>query len=285
MPFRLLILLGLAPLAACTTFNVTERTLIAAEQTEAARSSAADSLAASFPGVTYEEQRIQTADGGALYGALLRQPGADLTVLYFGGNAYTIGDYGAGTARAFLPLGTNVFLVDHRGYGWSEGEPTAAALFADALAVFDHVAALPEVGPVVVHGQSLGSFLAGHVGANRPTAGVTLESSATTPREWAGALVPTLYKPFVRVRIAEPLQAIDNRAAVERIEEPLLIVVGEEDQATSPGLSRRLYEASPLPENRKALVVIEGAGHNDVMEHAAFVEAYRTFLAQVRGGR
>ena len=280
-----LLLLCLTPLAACTSFNVTERTLIAAERTEADRTSAADSLAAPFSGVAYEEQRIQTADGTTLYGALLRQPDADLTVLYFGGNAYTVGDYGAGTARELLPFGTNVFLVDHRGYGWSDGEPTAASLLSDALVVFDHVASLPGVGVVVVHGQSLGSFLAGHVGANRSAAGVVLESSATTPKEWAGALVPTLYKPFVRVRIAEPLQAIDNRAAVERIEESLLIVVGAEDEATSPGLSRRLYDASPLPEDRKALVVIEGAGHNDVMTHAAFVEAYRTFLGQVRSGR
>lgn len=269
----------------CASISVTERGLIPARRAESDRAAVPGAVAAAFPGVTYEEQRIEAADGTMLYGALLRQPGADLTVLYFGGNESTVETFGLETAGAFLPLGVNVLLVDHRGYGWSDGTPTVNLLQSDALVAFDHLAALPDVGRIVVHGFSLGSFLAGHVGANRAAAGVVLESSATTPEEWAKVRIPSIYKPFVRVSVDESMRAVDNRAEVERIEEPLLLLVGDKDSTTPPVLSRRLYAASPLPESRKTLVIVKGGGHGDVQEQPMFAEVYRLFLEQVRAGR
>ncbi|HEX8386510.1 MAG TPA: alpha/beta fold hydrolase [Rubricoccaceae bacterium] len=269
----------------CATVNVTEQGMLHAQSAVSPRSAVASVVAAALPGVTYEEQTVIAADGTALFGALLRRPGADLTVVYFGGNEYTVERFGTGQARALLPSGANVLLVDHRGYGWSAGEPTVELLLSDALDVFDHAAGLPGVGAVVVHGQSLGSFLAAHVGANRPAAGVVLESSATTPQEWAEARVPRHYRPFVRVHVDGPLGAVDNRAAVGRITEPLLLLVGAEDATTPAVLSRRLLEASPLPDGEKMLVVVEGAGHNDVTGQPAFADAYRAFLDRVRGAR
>ena len=282
--FVCLAFLALA-ISGCASIDITERGLIPARRAESSRAAVPAAAAAAFPNATFEELAIEASDGTSLYGALLRQPGADVTVLYFGGNESTIERFGIETAQAFIPLGVNVVLVDHRGYGWSDGEPNVALLQSDALTVFDHVAALPNVGEVVVHGLSLGSFLAGHVGANRDAAGVVLESSATTPEEWAKVRIPALYKPFVRVRVEEPLRAVDNRAAVERITEPLLLLVGDEDDTTPPVLSRRLYDASPLPEDRKTLVIVEGGGHGDVQEQPTFAGVYQTFLGRVRSAR
>lgn len=39
-----------------------------------------------------------------------------------------------------------------------------------------------------------------------------------------------------------------------------------------------LYAASPLPEGRKTLQMIGGAGHADVMTRPAAIDAYRAFL-------
>ncbi len=267
--------------AGCASVDVAERDVLPAQRAESSRSAVSEAASAAFPGVAYEELAIEAADGTALYGALLRQPDADLTILHFGGNGFTVERLGVATARALLPLGVNVVLVDHRGYGWSDGEPSVSGLQSDALMVFDRVAALPNVGGVVVHGLSLGSFIAGYVGANRDAAGVVLEASATTPEEWAEARVPLFYKPFVRIRVEESLQAIDNRAAVERITEPLLLLVGDEDEVTPPVLSHRLYEASPLPKSEKTLVVVEGAGHG-VQQQAVFAGVYQAFLDRVR---
>ncbi|HYJ30536.1 MAG TPA: hypothetical protein VEW25_09375, partial [Allosphingosinicella sp.] len=134
---------------------------------------------------------------------------------------------------------------------------------------------------VVLHGQSLGSFIAGHVAAERPAGAVVLESSATTTEDWADANLRGMARLFVRVEIDEALRGRGNLANMARIEEPLLILAGERDRTTPPRLSRALYAASPLPAGRKALFVVPGAGHNDVMLHTDTIAAYRALLAQV----
>jgi pimeloyl-ACP methyl ester carboxylesterase len=170
-------------------------------------------------------------------------------------------------------------IVDHRGYGLSEGVPTIGAMEQDSLAAFDYLRALEGPGRrVVVHGQSLGSFVAGHVAANRPTAGVVLESSATTAEQWSDARIPGLARPFLRVRIDENLQGRGNLANMARIDEPLLLLVGSRDKTTPPQLSQGLYAASPLAPGRKTLQLVNGAGHTDVMTKPQALAAYRAFL-------
>lgn len=240
----------------------------------------AQAVAVAAPAYALTEHRIERPDGGRLYAVHLRQPGSRATILYFGGNGYTAGRFGAWTASVFAPLGVDLMIVDHRGYGLSEGATGISAMEADALAVFDHLRGLVgNEGRIVLHGHSLGSFLAGHVAANRPASGVVLESSATTTEQWVAASTPGAFKPFIRkVDIAEQLRGRGNLANMARIDEPLLLLVGAKDRTTPPRLSEGLYAASPLPATRKTLRTIAGAGHENVMTRPETIRAYRAFL-------
>ena len=114
-------------------------------------------------------------------------------------------------------------------------------------------------------------------------AGVVLESSATTTEDWVKAGTPGAAKPFIRkVEIDPNLRGRGNLAIMPRIEEPLLLLVGAKDGTTPPSLSQGLYAASPLPEGRKTLQVVAGAGHADVMTRPGAIAAYRAFLAEAR---
>ena len=275
--FRLLLLAAL--LAGCTA-EVRESDLIRPVR---GGGLAVEAVAAAAPAYSLTEHRIPAPEGARLYAVRLRQPGARATILYFGGNGYTIGRFGAWTASVFAPLGVDLILVDHRGYGLSEGSPTVGAMEGDSLAAFDFAREL--VGPdgrIVVHGHSLGSFFAGHVAANRATAGVVLESSATTTEDRVEAGTPGAARLFIRkVEIDPSLRGRGNLAVVPGIAKPLLLLVGAKDGTTPPSLSQRLYAASPLPEGRKTLQVVAGAGHSDVMTRALAITAYRAFLAKL----
>jgi uncharacterized protein len=273
------ILLGAAvPLAACTT-QVTESTFLrpvaGGTLTEAALREAA-------PMYTLAHHSIPPADGAQLHAVHLTQPGARGTILYFGGNGYTIERFGARTAAALAPLGMDLMIVDHRGYGLSEGKPTAALIESDGLAAFDYLGRLPRVGSdrIVVHGQSLGSFIAGHVAANRSTRAVVLESSVTSTEEWvsAQARAAGAAGALVTVKLAESLKGRGNLRNMPLIDEPLLLMVGANDKTTPPRFSESLYQASPLPAGRKMLVVVNGAGHNDALAQPEAIAAYRRFL-------
>ena len=272
----LLVTLGLAGAAGCSV-EISERRVL---HPQASGTLSQDAVTHAAPVFTVSRHDIIAADGTRLYAVRLRQPGARATILYFGGRKYTIGASGATTASRFAPLGVDLFIADYRGYGQSEGTPTASAMAGDMLAVFDYAASLPDIGAarLIVHGHSMGSFAAGYVAAHRPVGGVVLESSVTTTEEWVRARVPVVVKPFVRVRIADDLKGKGNLENMSLIDEPLLILVGAADHTTPPQLSKGLYAASPLPPERKSLVIVPGADHGDVMTHESAIASYRRFL-------
>ena len=69
-------------------------------------------------------------------------------------------------------------LLDYRGYGKSEGEPSEKGLYLDAEAAYDWIVAhgyTPK--QIVIHGESLGTAVATYLATNRQSAGVILESA------------------------------------------------------------------------------------------------------------
>lgn len=232
-------------------------------------------LQAAAPAYTLKRHTITADDGAKLHAVYMKQSGATATILYFGGNSYTIERFGAQTARIFASLNVDLMIVDHRGYGLSEGTPTARNIQADGVSAFDYLSRVGPVRPAVVHGQSLGSFIAGHVAASRATDGVVLESSVTTTEEWAKSRAGNAP---VRVTVSDAIRGQGNSRNMPLIAEPLLLLVGSQDAVTPPKLSMSLLHASPLPAARKTLAVIPGAGHNDVMLQPATLQAYASFL-------
>lgn len=236
--------------------------------------------AASAPAWRIEPVTLAATDA-QLAGVAASRAGADasLTVLYFGGNAFHLDQHGAQVLDALAPCGTDVTMFDYRGYGRSSGVPTIATLKADALQVFDQVNARYP-GRVVVHGQSLGSFVAAYVAQQRPAArGLVLESTTTNVRDWGNARMPWYVWPFVRLEISPELQGIDNVAAVAGYAGPALVLEGEEDKITPPRLAQQVYAALPSPS--KQLLLVAGAGHNDVLSNARVAPVYCAFIGRL----
>lgn len=280
---NLWVLLAPALLAGCTA-HIGEAQLLHPVRGGALSAEAVEGAAGVYE---ISEHWIAAPDGVRLSAVLLRQPGARATILYFGGNGFTIERFGPYVAGVFAPLGVDVMIVDHRGYGRSQGQPTQANLEADGVAAFDYLSRDLGVDPahIVVHGQSLGSFIAGRVAAERPAGGVVLESSATTTEDWVAANLRGARRLVVRAEIDPALRGRGNLANMPRIEEPLLILVGRDDRTTPPSLSQALYAASPLPAGRKTLAIVAGANHNDVLLQPAAISSYRAFLAAALAGR
>ena len=275
--------LAILPAGGCINASVAESDIY---RPIAAGALTAKAVAASAPAYTLEPQTITARDGTMLRGVWLRQAGARRTVLFFGGNGFTT-EQGAKIAPLFARLGVDLMMMDHRGYGTSDAGPGGAAavqtLMTDGEDAFDYLASRPGMSPgaIVLHGHSLGSFVAGHVAAVRNAGAVVLQSSATTADDFVRGQVPWYARPAVKIKVSEGLKTQGNLANMTEIAEPLLIVVGAEDKITAPAMSLRLYEASPLTPGRKVLSIVKGRGHNDVFAAPAAVEAYRSFLASL----
>ncbi len=276
-------LLLVVVLSACT-YRVRESNIVIARVGPPADVAA---LATMSPEARIAAAPILTADGATLHSVQLLRDDAVATVLYFGGNGYTLAKFAPDTLRTYAGAPVNVVLVDHRGYGGSTGTASLAALLSDALQVHDAVQNDAAFGglPVIVHGHSLGSFMAGHVAQHRTLDGLILESSVTTTEDWMAHLrsQQALWARLLVRRVApdRALAGQGNAAVVGTLDEPVLFVVGADDDVSPPRFSQALFDATPLPANRKRLLVVPDRGHMNAAASPAFADALLAFVGEV----
>ncbi len=224
-----------------------------------------------------EDVWFDGASGARLHGWFFRAGGsaARATVVYFHGNGGNV-SYVGWMGEAYARRGYDALLFDYRGYGRSEGEVSdERALYEDADAAYRYVVATRGAQPesVVLHGQSLGTTAAADLAARQRCGAVVLESGLSSAREMAGVLLPWL-PGFVR---GLTRNKFDSASKLGQVRCPVLVIHGDRDEVIPVAQGRALYEAAPGP---KRLLVVEGAGHNDLALVAGqkYINAVAEFL-------
>jgi hypothetical protein len=200
--------------------------------------------------------------GARLHALHLKLPRPDGFVFYLHGNAGNLDGWFA-NADFYRRANLDLFMLDYRGYGKSSGRiRSEAELHADARAAWQQVAPAYAGRRRVILGRSLGSgpalVLAGEV---KPE--LTLLVSPYVSFE---ALAAQYYSWVPRFLLRYPMR---NDLAIARVATPLMLVHGEEDEVIGPDHSHRLQALAP----RARLVIVPGAGHNDLQEFPAYLDA------------
>lgn len=198
---------------------------------------------------------------GALVNVSERPRAGGKALIYLGGNGEDVtmnlpqlGDIFPGHA---------LYLLHYRGYTGSTGKPTEAALVADALLLFDRVAAAhPEV---VLVGRSLGTAIALQVASRRRLHKLVL----VTPFDSLAALAARQFPYFpVRWLLRDRYEAVQYAPQVKA---PTLVIVAEHDEVIPAQSTARLL--ARFAAGVATRTVIAGAGHNTISERAAYREA------------
>ena len=205
--------------------------------------------------IPYEEVFLTTSDGVKIHGWWLPAGSRGKTVLHFHGNAGNIAgrlDWAVRLTR----IGLNVFLLDYRGYGKSEGSPSEEGVYLDAVAAWEHLTTKRGVSPsdLIISGQSLGGGPAVELASKKPCAGLVIESTFCSTRSLARDIPAyALFLPFVPDRFR-------SLEKIGRLTVPVLVVHGDKDGLIPIDHGRRLFEAAREP---KTFYVLKGADHND----------------------
>ena len=197
------------------------------------------------------ETRFATGDGEEL---VVWRAGAEPdkpTILYLPGNAGGLKDRADRFAR-LIDRGYGVTAMAYRGSSGSTGQPDEAVLTKDATDL-----ARTETGaPLILYGESLGTAVAIKLAAAGFGDGVVLEAPFTSiialiasqyPNETLGHLVT---------------QRWNSLESVSSLEQPLLIVHGQDDKLVPVWMGRMIYDAAASPD--KEFLEIVDRGHSDL---------------------
>ena len=155
-----------------------------------------------------------------------------------------------------------VLLVEYRGYDGLRGPPTYGATRSDALGALRYVRETLGVPPdrLVYFGHSLGSAVATELAAASPPRALVLQSPFTSAREMAMRFpVPGLrwfWETLSRVHF-------DTDRRVRQLDVPVWVSHGDRDIVIPLRMGQRVYEDA---RRKGKLLVVRGAGHNDVAE-------------------
>ena len=226
-------------------------------------------------GWKFDETWLTATDGARLNGWFVpSEKESRLTVLFLHGNAGNI-SYRLDKLAILRDLGANVFIIDYRGYGRSEGKPNEPGTYLDAQAAYEHLTKRLslEPGGIVVYGESLGSAVAVDLASRTSVGGVIIEEAFTSIADVGQRMYP-----FLPVRWLVR-NKYDSLSMIGRINAPLLIFHSRDDEYFSMRHAERLLAAAREP---KRLVVLRG-GHNDAF--LVSEQIYRDALKQFFAGR
>lgn len=211
---------------------------------------------------------------GARLNALhLRLPRPDGVVFFLHGNSGNLEDWFTATP-AFRQANFDLFMLDYRGFGKSTGRIEGQAqLEADVRAAWDAMAPLYRGKRRVIYGRSLGTGLAALLAAEVQPELTVLVS----PYESMEALAAEHY-PWVPTAVLRYPLRTDK--ALARVKTPVLLLHGDRDTLIPPSHSERLLAVAL----DATLIRVVGAGHDDVHEFPAYLDALRAALRRLGGG-
>jgi fermentation-respiration switch protein FrsA (DUF1100 family) len=205
-------------------------------------------------GLDYESIRFKADDGVTLSGWYIPAEGATDVVLFFHGNAGNI-SHRLDSIGLFHQLGLNVFIIDYRGYGASEGRSNEAGTYLDAEAAWRYLVEDRhfEPGQIIIFGRSLGGAVAAWLAIEHTPKGLILESTFTSVPDMAARQFP-----FLPVRLLARIQynTIDR---LPQIHVPVLITHSPDDRVIPYSHGQRLFEVANVP---KEFLQLTG-GHNE----------------------
>lgn len=204
-------------------------------------------------------------------------------IVFFHGNGEVAADYDD-IGSLYVQQGLNFLVTDYRGYGWSDGTPSASSLLSDAGILYEKTIPLLQdqgyTGKIFLMGRSLGSACAIDLAARyqENISGLIIESgfAETLP------LMRTMGLDLSSMGINEE-DCFNNAAKIQSVTLPTYILHGQRDTLIPLSHAERLHSLSAA--RSKELQIVPGADHNSLIAVTGvlYFQAIRHFVDKVTG--
>jgi len=224
-------------------------------------------------GLDFKDVFVETNNNIRLHGWFIPRQGAKLTLLFFHGNGGNISHRGE-SIQIFHRLGLNVFIIDYRGYGKSQGIPSEQGLYEDADAAWRYLTQTKNIEPknIIIFGRSLGGAIATRLASQVPAGKLILESTFSSSKDIAKSIFPLLsYIVYVRFEF-------NSEERIKNITYPVLVIHSPDDEIIPFKLGEKIFLAANEP---KTFFRIKG-GHNSgfYLSQPQYEQAISRFLSK-----
>lgn len=206
------------------------------------------------------------------------QPNRPL-ILFCGGNMFRREAAGGRAASKLAPFG-DVLMFDYPGYGDTAGRTDFANFRAVGTVVADVARrqADAEGRRLIAWGHSLGGPVCAEAARHARADVLVLETTTPGGKATVDRQVGLL-RPFVRVRMAPALAAIDLPASLDGFSGAVVVVEAGRDETLAPALSRALTRDLRRRGHAVQHLAFPAAGHNDVGRQPDFQPRLSAALA------
>ena len=221
-------------------------------------------------GQTFEEISIRTADGKLLNAIMFKADSSKGVIFYLHGNAGSLSTWGH-VAKTYEYLNYDVFMLDYRGYGKSEGSIGGQEeLFQDVQTAYDELKGRYAEDKIVVLGYSIGTGPAAHVASTNNPSLLILQApyySLTDMMRHTYSIIPTFILKYT----------FETNEFIKKCEMPIVIFHGDQDQVIYYGSSLKLKEEFG---KQVRLITLRGQGHNGMTENPQYQMELERMLAR-----
>ncbi len=226
-----------------------------------------------FP-ANFTERKI-AVPGATLDGLLFRSPPPGTTadsskgvIFYLHGNGGALNTWGD-IASVYTSLGYDIFMLDYRGYGKSDGKITSELqFFDDVQAAYNDLRSLYPENKIIVLGYSIGTCPAAMLAARNHPKMLILQAPYYSMTDMMKRTYPFL--PTFMLRYP-----LNRDAFVKEVKAPIVIFHGDADEVIYYGSSLKL-QGDFKPSDR--LITLKGQGHSRFSENPDYLAAMKKIL-------
>lgn len=200
---------------------------------------------------SFEELSISARDGKKLSGLLFKADSSKGLIFYLHGNGGALNTWG-NAAENYITLGYDMFILDYRGYGKSEGEiESEEQFYSDIQSAYDEMKKRYYEKKIVVIGYSIG------------TGSATMLASKNNPKMLVlqapyYSLIDMMHHTYPFVPDLLLKYKFETYNFIQKVKAPVLIFHGDTDEIIYYGSSLKLKEHFKTADK---LITIPGFGH------------------------
>jgi alpha-beta hydrolase superfamily lysophospholipase len=217
---------------------------------------------------TFEELNIRTEDNVFLNAILFRADASKGLIFYLHGNAGSLRSWGE-IAKTYTDLNYDLFMMDYRGYGKSEGVITSQKqLYNDLQTVYDNVKTRYAENKIIILGYSVGTGFATKLASSNHPRLLILQAPFFSLTDMMKHYFPIIPSFILKYKF-------ETNKYIKDCDMPIIIFHGDKDEVIYYKSSLKLQ---PLIKETDTLITLIGQRHNGMSSNVKYLEELEKIL-------